>query len=200
MTNIIFDFGGVLIDWNPDAIVRAVFEDEEMAQRVKREVFQHPDWLEMDRGTLTESEAIPQFANRVGLPEETIFELLQTADRMLLPKLDTLALLRELHGNGHPIYGLSNIPSERFDNLRRQYDFWELFSGFVISGKIKMVKPQREIYEYLLQTHSLDPATCIFLDDSAGNIEGAGAVGIRGVVFTDAESCRASLNLLLSDL
>lgn len=199
MTNIIFDFGGVLIDWNPDAIVRAVFEDEEIGQRVKREVFQHPDWLEMDRGTLTEEEAIPHFARRVGLPEETIIALLQTADRMLLPKLDTVELLRELHGKGHPIFGLSNIPSERFDNLREQYDFWDLFSGFVISGKIRMVKPHREIYEYLLETHALDPATCIFLDDLPANIESAGAVGIRGVVFTDAESCRVELNRLLEE-
>lgn len=195
--NIIFDFGGVLINWNPEEIVSAMFEDAGMQQRVKHEVFQHADWLEMDRGVMTETEAIPRFARRTGLSEDTVAELLQAADRTLYPRQDTVDLLVELHGRGFPIYGLSNIPSERFDNLRRQYDFWELFSGFVISGKIRMVKPHREIYEYLLSTYVLDPATCIFLDDSPKNIEAAAEVGIRGLVFTNAAHCRGELAPLL---
>jgi len=195
--NIIFDFGGVLINWNPDEIVRAAFEDVEMRLRVKREVFQHDDWLEMDRGGMTEVEAIPRFARRTGLSEEAVEGLLRAADRTLYPRSDTVELLYELHGRGFPIYGLSNIPSERFDVLRGQYEFWELFSGFVISGKIRMVKPRREIYEYLLSAYGLDPARCIFLDDSPKNIEGAAEVGIRGLVFTDAEQCRSELERLL---
>jgi putative hydrolase of the HAD superfamily len=196
--NIIFDLGGVLVDWNPEAIVQTVFDDAETGARVKQAVFQHPDWLEMDRGVLTEAEAIPRFARRTGLAESVIADLLAAADRLLLARPDSVELLRELHGKGLALYCLSNIPSERFASLRRRYDFFEAFSGVVISGQVRLVKPQREIYEHLLNAYGLHPSSCIFLDDSPKNVEGARAVGIHGIVFTDAASCRAALARLLA--
>jgi putative hydrolase of the HAD superfamily len=191
--HIIFDLGGVVIDWNPEAIVRAVFEDEQVQWHVRKSVFEHPDWLEMDRGALSETEAIPRFAGRTGLPEDTVVELLRTSDSMLYVKDDTLALIRELGERGIDLYALSNIPAERFAALRTRYDFWEVFRGFVISGALGMVKPQREIYEHLLNTYGLTASSCLFLDDSRKNIEGAAAVGIDGFVFTDAAACRQKL-------
>ncbi len=69
--HVIFDLGGVVVDWNPDAIVRVVFNDLELQDRVKQTIFQHPDWLEMDRGTLMEAEAIPRFVRRAGYYQRT---------------------------------------------------------------------------------------------------------------------------------
>ena len=76
--HVIFDLGGVVVDWNPDAIVRVVLNDPDLQDRVKQTIFQHPDWLEMDRGTLMEAEAIPEFARRAGIARELVVERLKT--------------------------------------------------------------------------------------------------------------------------
>ena len=191
--HVIFDLGGVVVDWNPDAIVRVVFNDLKLQDRVKQTIFQHPDWLEMDRGTLMEAEAIPRFVRRAGITRELVVALLRMAGRMLLPKPDTLDLIQELHEKNISLYCLSNVPSDRFAYLKRRYDFWDVFVGAVISGDLGMVKPDKEIYEYLFHTYELEPSACVFLDDAPINIEGARAVGMHGIVFTDAASCRSEL-------
>lgn len=191
--NIIFDLGGVVVNWDPDAVVAEVFDDPAMQAHVKQTMFQHPDWLEMDRGTLSEADAIPIFADRTGLSEDRVVELLRTADRILLPKPDTLELIRELHDRGFSLYCLSNIPSERYAFLKAQHNFFDLFKGAVISGDLGLVKPEKEIYEYLFETYHLEPASCVFLDDMPINIDGARAVGMHGIIFTDAASCRTRL-------
>jgi putative hydrolase of the HAD superfamily len=195
--NVIFDLGGVVVDWNPDAVVRVVLDDPVLQDRVKQTIFQHPDWLEIDRGTLTEAEAIPAFAQRAGIDSALVVELLRTADRMLIPKPDTLDLIQELHDKNLSLYVLSNIPSGRFAYLKERHDFWDVFQGAVISGDLGTVKPEKAIYEYLFHTYQLDPSTCVFIDDSSINIDGARAVGMDGIVFTDAASCRSVLEEML---
>jgi putative hydrolase of the HAD superfamily len=105
--------------------------------------------------------------------------------------------MKELSDQGLSLYCLSNMPAERYAYLREKYDLWGLFGGIVISAHVKMVKPEPEIFEYLLATYSLNPATTLFVDDSPKNISAARSLGIQGLLFTTAEACRRQIGFSL---
>ena len=193
MKNVVFDLGGVVFDWNPDAIIRRVFDDPQLQARIKKEIFEQPDWLDTDRGTLSRADAIVRWSERTGQPADRIDALMHASDASMQPKHGTLALMDELAANNLTLYCLSNMPEERYAYLRREYDFWDQFSGIVISAHIKMVKPEPGIYQHLLTTYDLDPAQTVFVDDSSKNVAAARALGIHGTLFTTADSCRAAL-------
>lgn len=197
MRNIIFDLGGVVFDWNPEAIIEAVFEDPELQAIIRREVFEHPDWSETDRGTLTRAAAVVRWAQRTGRPIAELEALMHAADVSMQLKTGTLALMEELADHGLPLYCLSNMPAERYAYLRETYDLWSLFGGIVISSHVKMVKPEPGIFEHLLTTYHLDPANTLFVDDSPKNISAARSLGIQGILFTTAQACRRQLGFFL---
>jgi putative hydrolase of the HAD superfamily len=197
MQNIIFDLGGVVFDWDPEAIIGAVFKDPELQAIIRREVFEHPDWSETDRGTLTRADAVVRWARRTGRPVAELEALMHATDISMQLKTDTLALMEELADQGLYLFCLSNMPAERYAYLRETYDLWGLFAGIVISAHVKMVKPEPGIFEYLLATYRLDPAATLFLDDSPKNISAARLLGIQGLRFTTAEACRQQIELFV---
>jgi HAD superfamily hydrolase (TIGR01509 family) len=200
MQNIIFDLGGVVFDWDPEAIIGAVFKDPELQAIIRREVFEHPDWPETDRGTLTRADAVVRWARRTARPVAELEALMHAADVSMQPKIGTLALMKELADQGLSLYCLSNMPAERYAYLRETYDLWGLFGGIVISAHVKMVKPDPGIFEHLLATYRLDPAATLFVDDSPKNISAARSVGIQGILFTTAEACRQQIELFVLQL
>lgn len=116
----------------------------------------------------------------------------------LQPKTDTVALIGRLASEGVPLYCLSNMPASTFAHLHERYAFWPRFRGIVISGQIKMMKPEREIFEYLLDRFDLTPAETVFVDDHHPNIEAARAIGLHTVLFRDAGQCERELEALLA--
>ena len=195
--NVIFDLGGVLLDWDEDAIVAAVFDDPETRAAVKRAVFKHDDWLALDRGALDEEEAVDRFATRSGLTPAAMERLMEQVRIALAPKPDSLTLLEELHGRGVPLYCLSNMQGRNWTYLQENYDFWDRFLGIVISADLKLLKPEPDIYLHLLSAYDLDPVRSVFIDDTPANVTGARAVGLNAIRFTSAESCRRQLDALL---
>lgn len=191
--NIIFDLGGVLIEWDPDGIITKFTDDLELGVILRREIFDHPDWNEKDRGALPVAEINRRFASRTGLAEGEIAAFMDIIRTSLPLMEETLPLMDELRQQGYSLYCLSNMPVEHYDHLTKCYDFWEKFDGIVISGQIKLVKPETEIYQHLLNTFALEPSTCVFLDDSPKNIAAAQDEGIHGIVFQDVDSCRKEL-------
>lgn len=197
--NVIFDFGGVLLRWKPQEIVASIYSDPEFQVLVQRQVFQHPDWLELDRGSLEESLAVSRFAERVGRSQSEMKELMDAARASLHPLEDSIALLRELHARNVPLYGLSNISAPNFAYLRGRYDHWNLFRGIVISGEIGLIKPDPEIFAHICAKYALRPAETVFIDDHAPNIEAARRIGFAGILFENAQQCRSELRALISD-
>jgi HAD superfamily hydrolase (TIGR01509 family) len=197
MRNVIFDLGGVVLEWNPDAILEGYYTDPQERATMKTALFKHPDWLQMDRGTLTESEALARLQQRTGRPVAELSGLFDAVRGSLRPKADTLALLKSLARRDVPLYCLSNMPASTFAYLREQHAFWNVFKGIVISGEIKMAKPEREIFEYLLRRYALAAADTVFVDDHAPNIEAAQKVGLHTVWFRDAAQCALELEQLL---
>ena len=199
--NIVFDVGNVLLSWDPGKIL-----DEHLPASADRktwldDIFTHPDWVELDRGTLDEEDAILGFAARTGASADLIRRIVHSSKTSLAPMQDSLALLEELHREfqrepkgGPRLFVLSNMSRTTWEYLSPRHDFWRRFEGIVISAQLRLVKPDRAIYQHLLKQWSLDPAQTLFMDDRPENVEAARALGIKSFVFTTAADARARLH------
>jgi HAD superfamily hydrolase (TIGR01509 family) len=192
--NVVFDFGGVLVRWQPEAVIAGFYADEPSRALVRDAVIRHPDWIDIDRGTLSESAAIERFAARMGRPAAEMRALMQHIKDSLTPLPDSIALLNELAQRGVPLYGLSNMSVPFFALLKSRHEHWDRFRGIVISGEVGLVKPDPEIFHHLTQRHGLLAAETVFIDDHLPNIESARRLGFRTIHFTNAEECRRELD------
>jgi FMN phosphatase YigB (HAD superfamily) len=192
--NVVFDFGGVLVRWQPEAVIASFYADEPLRALVRDAVIRHPDWIDLDRGSLSETAAIERFAARMGRPTAEMRALMQHIKDSLTPLPDSIALLDELAQRGVPLYGLSNMSAPIFELLKSRYDHWDRFLGIVVSGEIGLVKPDPEIFHHLAKRYGLIPAETVFIDDHLPNIESAGRLGFHTIHFADAEQCRRELD------
>ncbi|HTN72194.1 MAG TPA: HAD family phosphatase [Methylomirabilota bacterium] len=191
-----FDLGGVVVKWEPDVIVAKWFTDPEIQATVHREIIDHEDWLELDRGTLSQEDAITRAARRTGLSEIDVAEFLRQVPVELVAVPETIDLMHRLKSNGHILYCLSNMPFASIEHLERTYSFWELFTGKVISCRLNLCKPEPEIYGYLLKTYELDAALTVFIDDIEANLTAAAQLGIQTIRFESPTQCERELRRL----
>ena len=194
--NVVFDLGGVVVAWRPEEIVAQAFVDPTTRALVHREIIGHPDWLELDRGTLTVDAAVDRAVARTGLADPDVRSFIEGVPAALVADFDVVALVRRVQAAGHRLYCLSNMPAMSMEHLERAYDFWELFHGKVISSRIGHCKPEPAIYEHLLTTYELDPAETIFIDDVDANVAAAQALGISAIRFEGVAQCEAELRRL----
>jgi putative hydrolase of the HAD superfamily len=191
--NLVFDLGGVVVRWDPEAIIAGVFEDQELRGKVKKGVFEDADWLELDRGTLGREDAIARAAKRTGVAEAAIKRLLHAVPPSLTVFPETVDLLRRLKRKGYPLYCLSNMHFASIEYLEQKHDFWDLFQGRVISCRLQLCKPEAGIYEHLLQTYNLNPSKTVFIDDVQKNLDAAAKLGIKTLKFETAAQCERDL-------
>ena len=194
--NLIFDLGGVVVRWDPDAIVAGVFSQEDIRQKIRQGVFGHPDWLDLDRGTLDREDAIRRAAQRLGMPEAEIRRLLVAVPPSLVPIQETVDLLYRLKARGYPLYCLSNMHFASIEHLEREHRFFEVFKGLVISCRLKMCKPEPEIYAHALKANGLEAKDTVFIDDVDVNIAAAAKAGIRTIQFSSTAQCERELRSL----
>ena len=194
--NLVFDLGGVVVRWDPEAIIAGVFHDETTKAKVRQGVFEHPDWLELDRGTLGREQAIERAAQRTGIAPSEIKRLLHAVPPSLVVFPDTVELLYRLKRKGHPLYCLSNMHFASIEYLERQHSFWEVFQGRVISCRLNLCKPEAGIYDHLLRSFALKPAETLFVDDVQKNLDAAAKLGIRTLRFENAAQCERELRAL----
>jgi putative hydrolase of the HAD superfamily len=195
---VVFDIGRVLVEFDPDRLLAERYADPALRAAIKRDVFSHPDWQELDRGTIDEAAAAEIFHRRTGRPLAEMQALMGAVRRSLVPKPETWMLVRELAGRGVPLYLLSNMCSGHFEFLEARDADWRLFRGKVISGRIGLIKPERAIFEHLLTEHRLIAEETAFIDDHPPNVEMSRALGIRTIHFKDAAQCRRDLAEVLS--
>ncbi len=192
--NIVFDMGNVIIRFDRDAFIDRFGVSAEDRRLLMREVFLSPEWVMMDRGVLTDTQAAEILCAR--LPErlrDIAQKLITFWDRPILEIEGVCPLIEELKGLGYGIYLLSNASC-------RQPDYWQrvpaarFFDGTLISYSVRLVKPMPEIYEKFFETFSLRREECFFIDDSPANVEAALYVGMPAVVFfNDIPRLRAQL-------
>ncbi len=197
--NYIFDFGQVLIKFDPDYMVSAFVTDPDDKKLLVPIIFDRLYWNGLDDGSLSHSEAKEAFLKRV--PERLRKPACDIYDSWIrnLPSIDGMSeLLDSLKEKGAKLYLLSNISNyfaENYESVAEIKDILSRFDGLVFSAPIRMAKPSREIFEHLLKKFDLKAEDCIFIDDSEKNIEGAAAVGIKGYLF-DGDSQKLKKYLL----
>lgn len=181
--NIIFDMGNVLLDYNPDVILNETCDTEEEKQIIEKELFSGQEWMRGDRGDITNAERYELVKKRV--PEKLYDKLRKCVyhwDVCMVPVKGAAEFLAYTREKGYGMYILSNAAIEFYQYFPRQLDL-DLFDGIVVSAEQHMLKPQIEIYRYLLDTYDLKPEECLFIDDRQDNVKGAEETGIKGFVF-----------------
>ena len=191
--NIVFDLGGVVFNWQPDAIIHRVFQDSETQDLVRTEIFKHADWVELDRGTIALDQAIVRGASRTGLPHEDIERLLDEVPKSLTPIQETIELIRSISDSNNRCFVLSNMHVASISYLEKKYKIWDMFDGIVISSRIQKVKPEVEIYEHLLTEYQLKASETVFIDDTSENLTAASSIGIQTIKFVDSCQCERDL-------
>lgn len=181
--NIVFDMGNVLIAWDPARILARLGLTEEDRLLLRREVFGNVEWVSLDRGTLSEQEALRRF--RARLPERLYAAVERCVfwwKEELWPTEGMADLIAELDELGYGMYLLSNATSALHEYFPR-IPGSEHFRGMLVSADWKLLKPQREIYEKLYEQFALKPGECVFVDDYAPNVEAARRAGMESLVF-----------------
>jgi putative hydrolase of the HAD superfamily len=196
--NIVFDLGGVVFNWHPDKLICGVFDDEETRAIVKSEILEHPDWLELDRGTLPFQHAVVRGAERTGLPNADIERLLNEVPRSLTPIPETIELIRSMVSPDHRLFVLSNMHFASIAYLEEKHDIWDMFDGTVISCRIQKIKPEIGIYEHLLNEYQLIASETVFIDDMSENLAAARSIGIQTIKFLSSSQCRQDLYELVN--
>ena len=183
-SNIIFDFGGVLLDWDPRYLYRDYFKDDAKMEKFLGEICTGEWNSQMDAGKPF-AEAVKELSAQHPEWQKEI-EMYHTGwTKMLKGQLDDgVGLMQKLKGEGKfTLYGLTNWSAETFPHAFNNYRFLDDFEGIVGSGEEKMKKPEKRIFHIILERYHLDPDTCIFIDDNQANVDMANHVGIHGILW-----------------
>lgn len=191
---IIFDLGGVLIDWNPERLFKKIFDDEAEMKYFLREICT-PDWNEQQDGGRSLQEATDLLLARHPDYSEAIKAFYGRWTEMLGGAIEgTVGILKQLKAaDTHRIYALTNWSAETFPIALERYDFLQLFEGILVSGEEKLKKPDPKIYQLILERYSINGPSSIFIDDNLRNIKASIDCGIHGIHFTSPEQLRLDL-------
>lgn len=194
VTTVVFDLGGVLIDWDPRYLYRQMLATEQAVEAFLDEVG-FADWNHsVDAGTTTWTDAVAALAAAHPHRRELIEAYpLRFTETLAGAIEDTVEVLRELHEQGTALLGLTNWSAETFPVARERFDFLALFEDIVVSGSEGVAKPDPAIFEVLVARHHLHRSSTLFVDDRAVNVEAAVRAGLIGVQFLDAATLRADL-------
>ncbi len=193
-STIIFDLGGVLIDWNPRYVYRNVFDSEEKIEWFFKTICTS-EWNENQDAGRSLNEATEELVHKYPEFENEIRAYYGRWEEMLGgPITETVEIFKSLkEANKYMFYALTNWSAETFPVALKRYDFLRWFDGIVMSGEERTRKPFPEIYQILLNRFDINPAGAIFIDDSLRNIKGAEAVGIEGIHFQSPQQLKHEL-------
>lgn len=191
---IIFDMGGVLLDFPTLTLAAAYTGTAADAHLLSQALFGSPEWAALDRGVTSEECVLSAVQSR--LPDrlrESAAQVIEHWDEFLIPKPEVNALARELNALGLSLYILSNT-SARFYRFRDKIEVWPLMRGALLSFEEKLLKPDPELYRRLFPRFGLAPGQCFFIDDLHLNVEAARWCGMQSFHYqNDISLLRAAL-------
>jgi 2-haloacid dehalogenase len=193
---VVFDLGGVLIDWDPRHLYRQLFDDEADMEAFLGQVTT-PEWNAAQDAGRPWADAVASLAEKH--PEHrALIEAFherwpETLGGPIPGTVDVLAELREARV---PLYALSNWSAETYPVARARFPFLAWFDGVVISGDVGAIKPDARMFEHLVAQHGLRPSETVFVDDRADNVAAAARLGFVAIQFRDAASLRQDLRRL----
>jgi len=190
----VFDFGGVLIDWNPRHLYRKLFDGDEQAVDNFLAEIDFFAWNQKQDAGRPLSEGVEELCMRF----PNYCELIRAYDKRYPESLGgvieaTVDILWLLKGNGDRLYALSNWPAEKYHLVRHEFPFFEWFEGIIISGEVRLAKPDRRIFETLLEKIGRPAEDCLFIDDSGVNIDVASRMGFQTIHFKEPGQLESEL-------
>lgn len=199
--HIVFDFGGVLFQWQPPRLLQRevphLAPDEQAAQALAVDFFQHysGDWADFDRGTVSVPDLVQRIAQRTGMAAADVQRVVDGVPHELQPLQGSVVWLRQLHSEGRALHYLSNMPVPYARHLQEQHDFIGCFQSGIFSGIEKLIKPEAAIYALAEQRFGAKPSELVFLDDHLPNVQAAVARGWNAVHFKDAQQAQTEMRL-----
>ena len=190
---VVFDLGGVLIDWDPRYLYRKLLADEAAVEEFLATVCT-PEWnAELDRGRPF-AEGVAELVERHPEHAAAIAAYHERWPEMVAGDIPgTVEVLAELRAAGVPLYALTNWSAETFAITRGRFEFLEWFDGLLVSGEERVTKPDPAIFQLLLDRFGLDPTATVFVDDSEANVAAARRLGFDAIRFTGHEELRREL-------
>ena len=198
INTIIFDLGGVLIDWDPKRLYRKIFKTEEEVESFLENIAKYEWNVEQDAGrSLTDGtewlvEKHPEWEKEIRAYYGRWEEMLGGA------VMGTVEILESLKYGGYRILALTNWSGETFPIALNRYEFFKHMEGIVVSGDEKVAKPNPKIYQILLDRYQVNPSEAVFIDDSLKNVKGAQDLGIHGIHFKSPMQLREDLADILN--
>ena len=197
--NIIFDVGKVLVEYDPDGMMKKLGFDEETLQNVNQAVFQNELWNESDRGVLSPEELLEAFIANNPAYEKEIRQVIDAVGDTISLMPYAVEWVKGLKERGYHLYILSNYAEYTYEKTSHKMEFLPYMDGVVFSYRCKLIKPEKEIYEYICKTYELKPEESVFLDDRKDNVEAARNMGMHGIVFENYAQGSETLEQLLKN-
>jgi 2-haloacid dehalogenase len=194
LNTIIFDLGGVLIDWNPRYVFEQIFDDEREMQYFFDYICT-PEWnVQQDAGRPLAEATEAKVAEFPDYEPQIRAYYGRWREMLAGPIHETVDILHHLNQRDeHRLLALTNWSHETFPVALELYDFLQIFEGIVVSGREKLIKPDRRIYQLLINRYEVEPAKALFIDDNRQNVQGAQDVGLNAVHFESPGQLRQFL-------
>ena len=186
--NVVFDFGGVLLDWNPRYFYKSIFNDDQKMEYFLQNIATSTWNAQMDKGRSFEecmkelAEQYPEYKDPIMLYRKGWETMLKGPIESGMRVLDAV-----MNAQKFKVYGLTNWSAETFPGTFNKYKFLQKFEGIVVSGEEQMIKPEKGIYLTLIERYNLVPEETFFMDDNIQNVETALSRGINAVQFTGTD-------------
>ena len=195
--NLIFDVGGVLIGYRWKEMFMDDFGlSEEEAEKLGSRIFDDPIWPDFDRGFVETDSLVEHYCSLYPDSEYYFKRMMYENDKMATEREAVWEKMAELKSRGYNIYILSNYSEHLFKKHTDHMPFRKIIDGGVVSYEVGAVKPERKIYEKILEKYSLNADECIFYDDIEKNVEAARALGIESYLVTSEEDLLKELEML----
>lgn len=191
--NIIFDLGNVLLNFNPEEYLKTKIIEDDKVSEVHKEIFKSKEWIMLDRGTITEEEAINILVKNSSQNGELIRLAFENWYELLTPIEDSVMILKKLKNAKYKVYFLSNFHMLAFEYITKKYDFFNFFDGGIVSYREKLLKPEEGIYKRVIEEYQLNPVESIFIDDVQANIEGARKLNFETILFKSSKDLTEEL-------
>lgn len=197
--NVVFDVGQVLVTFDPPKYMKDLGYSDEVIEALQKAMFNHPLWGELDRSIYTKAELMEMFVKNDPAHEKEIRDVFGNIENSAKPQPYVIEWMEDLKKRGVGLYVVSNYAEFMYEGTKHTMLFLPYMDGVMFSYMCHAIKPEKEIFENLLNKYNLKAEECVFIDDRADNVEGAKRVGFSGVQFKSYEQAKEMLNKYLEE-
>lgn len=196
--NIVFDIGNVLAGFAWQEFYLSFGFSEDIYEKLTKATIKSAFWNELDRGVLNDDELLEGFIRNDPSIEKEIREVFQSVEKMITRYDYAIPWVKELKDRGYGIYVISNFSHKAYIECADALDFLKETDGAILSFQEKLIKPMPEIYQLLTKRYGLKAQECVFIDDTAKNVDAAVKEGMKGIVFHTLEQVKTELEEMLT--